>query len=93
MNIELSESDIALISKALESYESQALTDNLMSEVFCAMLGGKEAADDPSFKAAREGRMSKAQEESRVRKSKCLLLRARLAEMSLRPTEWAQLKS
>lgn len=85
--IDLSKEDIELISEALESHERISLSDNAMSEVIATIAAG-DHRNDPRFIADRESAHKKAELKAIAMKRKCLMLRARLYEMSLRSSEF-----
>ena len=90
MTIELSEPDLALIIKALETYE----TANLMTTLTTEMIGAAILCDAPpglreQMKTESVQRIKDAQKEIERRKAQGLMLRARLTEAKVRASEFS----
>ena len=86
MKIEISEAEIQLIDKALQSWENDATSGALMSSMFGMMLCPKDERE--SEKARTEGEFAKAEKEKTSRRIQATLLRAKLFQAQNRATEF-----
>ncbi len=85
MRVNLSNTEIELIEKALDTYEREASSEALMGSMLGMMLTPKDQRDEEKLRFKAE--MEKAEEEMRHRRRVSTLLRAKLYQASALESE------
>lgn len=85
MNVELSKNEIELLDTALQSWEKEPGSSEMLSSMLKLMLTPKEHVEETHRLS--EGSMKAAEKESQSRRIKAVMIRARLFQVLARESE------